>query len=131
MDLRLILLALLGAAPAGAQQLDCASPMTQSEMTVCAERDFNSADARLNAVWRQALAAARQMDQYLVDGDVSAEIALRDAQRAWIAFRDAACKAEALSVRGGSMQPQLTLSCMERLTRARSEDLILFFDMNT
>lgn len=131
MDLRLILLALLGATPAGAQQIDCASPMTQSEMTDCAERDFKSADAKLTAVWRQALAAARQMDQYLVAGDVPAEIAQQDAQRAWIAFRDAACKAEPPSVRGGSLQPRLTLSCMDRLTRARSEDLILFFDMNT
>ncbi|MEC3861012.1 lysozyme inhibitor LprI family protein [Mesobacterium sp. TK19101] len=129
MDRSLILLALFSAFPVGAQQIDCASPMTQSGMTICAGRDFKTADAELNATWQQAVAAARQMDQYLEAGDVPAETTLRDAQRAWISFRDKACEAEALSVRGGSMHPQVVMFCMERLTRARTEDLKIFYGM--
>ena len=51
--------------------------------------------------------------------------ALRDAQRAWIAFRDRACEVEGMRYEGGSIQPMIVAGCLERLTRARSEDLRL------
>jgi uncharacterized protein YecT (DUF1311 family) len=51
---------------------------------------------------------------------------LRDAQRAWIPFRDAACAAEAQIARGGTAMGFVTLLCLDRLTRARTEDLRIF-----
>jgi uncharacterized protein YecT (DUF1311 family) len=65
-----------------------------------------------------------RIDSDLPASQRGAEIALRDAQRAWITFRDQACVAEAYSWRGGSGEPMIYASCQESLTRRRVEDLI-------
>ncbi len=109
-----------------AQPLDCAAPRTQIEMTGCAAQDYDFADADLNAVWSSAMDMARSLDQGLPSGQVPAATILRDAQRAWIAYRDKACEAESLRVRGGSMQPQVFYICLARLTRSRARDLADF-----
>ena len=74
--------------------------------------------------------SAKQMDQYLAPGEVTNSEMLRDAQRAWIPFRDKACAAESNLARGGTMQSMLVSSCMERLTRQRTEDLRYFGEVN-
>ena len=112
--------------PLRAQPLDCTAPQTQIEMTGCAARDYDFADADLNAVWSSAMDMARSLDQGLPAGQVPAATILRDAQRAWIAYRDQACEAESLRVRGGSMQPQAFYICLARLTRSRTRDLADF-----
>jgi uncharacterized protein YecT (DUF1311 family) len=65
----------------------------------------------------------QQTDAALAEADRGAEIALRDAQRAWITFRDAACRAEGYVYFGGSMRLQVVALCLERMTRARTEEL--------
>ena len=55
---------------------------------------------------------------------------LRDAQRAWITYRDLACAAESTLVRGGSMEPLMYYSCLERETRSRTESLRIFGETN-
>lgn len=84
------------------------------------------ADKELNRVYKQAKAAARRRDAYLEAGQVPAVIMLRDAQRAWIPFRDQACAVESTLMRGGTAQPLLKWGCMARLTRQRTEDLRYF-----
>jgi uncharacterized protein YecT (DUF1311 family) len=103
---------------------DCIDPQTQMEMTFCAGVDYQEADAALNALWPDVLAAARLNDEYV--GDMARERgvpttveALRDAQRAWIRFRDAQCEFEAYEVFGGTMQPMVGSLCLARLTRQR------------
>lgn len=119
-------LALLSGAAAEAQTLDCQNPTTQIEMTGCAAKAYEAADGDLNLAYKIAVDRAKQMDTYLPEGDVPARIILRDAQRAWLPFRDKACEAESLLARGGSMQNQIFYICLERLTRQRTEDLRLF-----
>ena len=87
---------------------------TQVEMNACAEADFKAADAELNAAWKPAKA--------FYDGTGHGEDLLK-AQRAWIAFRDANCWAEAAPYTTGSIQPLVFSSCMARLTRQRTKDL--------
>lgn len=118
--------ALMLAGVAGAQTLDCTNPTSQVEMTGCAALAYEAADGDLNLAYRIARDRAGKMDAYLAEDEVPARIILRDAQRAWIAFRDKACEAESLLARGGTMQNQLFYICLERLTRARTEDLRLF-----
>jgi uncharacterized protein YecT (DUF1311 family) len=103
---------------------DCIDPQTQMEMTFCAGVDYQEADAALNALWPDVLAAAKLNDEYV--GDMARERgvpttveALRDAQRAWIRFRDAQCEFEAYEVFGGTMQPMVGSLCLARLTRQR------------
>jgi uncharacterized protein YecT (DUF1311 family) len=50
-------------------------------------------------------------------------VALREAQRAWITFRDKACEAEGFAMRGGSAEPLLVYGCMRQLTEERTGHL--------
>lgn len=122
----LALLLLLIPAPLLAQSLNCTAPGTQAELTECAAQAHTASDAFLNQAWRKAMDAARAQDAYLRAGDVPSAQMLRDAQRAWITYRDQACDAESTIARGGSMQNMLVYICLERLTRRRTEDLRLF-----
>ena len=88
---------------------------TQLEMNTCAAADYQRADAALNAAWGPAKSFA---DGAGTGGQ------LLDAQRKWIAFRDAACLAEADLYRGGSIRPLVWHSCLTRLTQRRTEDLL-------
>ena len=114
---------------AQAQQLDCTNPMSQVEMTGCAAQGYEAADAELNAVWPDAMAQARRMDDGM-DWAPSNATLLRDAQRAWITYRDRACEAESTVMRGGTAQNMVYYGCLERLTRDRTEDLRYFAFVN-
>ena len=104
--------------------------MTQMDMNFCAAQSYGYADEDLNLAYQLARAQAKQMDEYLQEGEVPAATMLRDAQRAWITFRDLACDVESTLVRGGSMQPLIYYSCLERETRNRTESLRYFGETN-
>ena len=93
------------------------SPQTasQSELTECAEQDLGRADAKLNSVYRALMAK--------IDGANQAR--LRDAQRAWIAFRDKECvfRTGGGFDQPGTIWPMLVLQCRAELTRTRTYDL--------
>ncbi len=124
------LMALALAAPVAAQDVNCADPVTQYEMTACASLAFEAADGDLNLAWRMAMDMARHLDAAQPGLEPPTADILRDAQRKWIAFRDAACSAEATLARGGTMANQLFYMCLERLTRQRTEDLRLYGEVN-
>jgi uncharacterized protein YecT (DUF1311 family) len=115
------LLAAQGPAP------DCRDPQTQMEMNACAALDFGQADRELNALWPRAIAAARAADSGIdrrYDRRPTSEAKLREAQRAWIAFRDAHCTWQAYGeARGGSMEPMSYDGCRAILTRERIRQL--------
>lgn len=117
-------LALLAAQQSADQQWNCDDPQAQMEMNACAALDFERADAELNAAYRAAIAHARA-ESYRVAGDERPgdEATLREAQRAWVAFRDAQCRLEGYEARGGSMEPMLFEGCRARLTRERIRQL--------
>lgn len=106
-----------------AQETDCAAAQTQAEMNACAYQDWEAADAVLNALWPQARAVTKAQDADLPEELKGADQALLDAQRAWIAFRDAQCASEGFAMRGGSAEPLLIYGCMASLTEDRVEDL--------
>lgn len=107
---------LTAAGAAVAQEVDCGAAVTQQDMNFCAAEEYRAADADLNAVWRRTVTWAE---------GAGLEEDLRAAQRAWIAFRDAACGVEAAVYAGGSMAPLVKATCLTRLTRARTADLVL------
>ena len=121
--LRIAILSLIGLAPAlPALALDCSQPMTQRDMNQCAQLAYEAADRDLNAAYQVAMARAKSWDMADTRGPRAADN-LRDAQRSWISFRDAACLAESLRYRGGSMQGMEYSRCLEKLTRRRTDDL--------
>lgn len=117
------LLACLLAAPAAAQEIDCANAMAQQEMNQCAYDDWEMADADLNAAYKQAMALLKEWDAGLPEEERGGAEALREAQRAWISFRDSACEAEGYAMKGGSAEPLLVYGCMRVLTEERSAHL--------
>lgn len=106
------------AAPAQAQSAaDCTEPQTQSLMNACAQKDFAQADAALNAAWAPAKAFGDEIGK----GE-----GLLVAQRAWLAYRDAACDAHASPYEGGSIQPMIRANCLSDLTAERTRMLLEF-----
>lgn len=118
------------ALPAAAQEVDCANAQAQVELTFCAEQDWQAADAELNDAYKAAMAAMKDVDSYLDARDRGAAAYLRDAQRAWITFRDAACAAEGYQMHGGTAEPMVIYGCRARLTRQRTEDLAYLAETN-
>lgn len=118
----LALAALGGAQPAS----DCADPQTQHAMNRCAAADFERADAALNGLWPEVLAYVRRQDgspPIAGDGRAGGEARLREAQRAWLRFRDAHCALDAYAMRGGSAEPLLYNGCRARITEERTRQL--------
>ncbi len=116
----------LAALPAAAQEPDCTDPVTQSDMNICADRDYQDADAELNAAWKEARASADQMDAEYDDDLKGAAKALIAAQRSWIAYRDGKCELAGFDARGGSMEPMLVSGCLAEETRRRTRELKAF-----
>lgn len=110
------------ASGAGAQS--CDFPGTQSEINACSYELFEKEDAKLNAAYADAMAVMKDWDASLPSKERGAVEGLKQAQRAWIAFRDAACASEAYATKGGTISPMVLSSCMARLTATRSEELL-------
>lgn len=121
--------ALLAAQQPAGDEWNCEDPQAQVEMNACAALDFERADAELNAAYRGAIADARANDRGPDSGRPEwddrpgEEATLREAQRGWLAFRDAHCRLEGYSERGGSLEPLVYESCRAGLTRGRTAQL--------
>jgi uncharacterized protein YecT (DUF1311 family) len=94
---------------------ECDNAMDQETMNACARQSFEKADAELNAVYKKLQSRKKN--------DAQAEKLLIAAKRAWAAFRDAECEFDAADNIGGSIYPMIYSGCLERLTKARIEQL--------
>ncbi|MBO9099223.1 MULTISPECIES: lysozyme inhibitor LprI family protein [unclassified Rhizobium] len=102
---------------------DCSKAETQMDMNICAEQDFDTADAELNTQYKKTRASLQAVDADLEADMKGAEKALLAGQRGWIAYRDGHCDAEGFQARGGSMEPMLVSSCKATMTRLRTKEL--------
>lgn len=109
--------------PAAAQEVDCATAMAQADLNACAYEDWETADAALNDAYQEAMALLETWDANLPEDEQGGAEALREAQRAWITFRDQACAAEGYAMKGGSAEPLLVYGCMRLLTEERTNHL--------
>jgi uncharacterized protein YecT (DUF1311 family) len=97
-----------------AQLIDCAHAETQGAMTMCAGAAAKAADGDLNKTYDTLI--ARIDDKHTI-------ALLRDAEKAWIAYRDKECGFETSLTVGGSIHPMVVAQCLETLTRARQKEL--------
>ncbi len=105
--------------------IDCNDAGNTAEMNECADRAYQKADKALNAAYKQTLEYIRAHggDEKPYDA-ASWEKALKDAQRAWIAYRDAECKElVAIEWTGGSGTSAAVTGCMTELTEQRTKML--------
>ncbi|MCV3206923.1 lysozyme inhibitor LprI family protein [Mesorhizobium sp. YC-39] len=94
---------------------DCANAQDQATMNECAGKSFTAADKKLNDAYRQ-------IEGRLKD-DAAGKKLLVDAQRAWVAFRDAECNFQGgPRENAGSMYPMVVADCQAALTKDRVRD---------
>jgi uncharacterized protein YecT (DUF1311 family) len=121
------ILAALFCAAAHAQTpnpVDCANATSTAEMNYCVDREYQTADAELNEVYQMVLRSIREGGGEAPYDPVSWEAALVEAQRTWIAFRDADCKGLVpMEWTGGSGTTVAVLGCMIELTKERTRAL--------
>ncbi len=119
--------ALLLLLAAGEPALDCTrDDLPQLGMNMCAYRDFERADAAMNAQWRLTVAEMKADDRRIdrsYDRQPGYYDTLLAAQRAWLTYRDQHCLGESFTARGGSMAPMLVSGCKASLTQVRTKQL--------
>jgi len=85
-------------------------------MLECTGRERDRWDARLNATYQRIMGSK--------DYSENARTELREAQRAWIAYRQAACRAAGdLTAEGGTMSRVVAADCVLRMTAQRAGEL--------
>lgn len=88
-------------------------------MSECVNSEYQFWDRRLNQTYQTVLSDAEKMDQEMADLGSAAEKQvpyLREMQRNWIAYRDAACQFERSRWGGGTGGGPASANCMLRLT---------------
>lgn len=111
--------------------VNCDSPQSTQEINSCVAEELDKADAELNAVYSKAMASQEQLDRDLAEGGtalVGAAKALKEAQRAWITFRDANCVSKTYIYAGGTIQVAEETSCQKEMTAARAKELKTLID---
>lgn len=92
---------------------DCSRAVTQAEIDTCFGSDFTSADKAMNGIYQKLMQKLAPADQKL----------LRDAQRAWLPFRDKHCAFVANPNSGGSIYASIVAACATTVTVQRSRQL--------
>ena len=114
----------IGLTAAAEDKIDCANAMTTVDLNACAEKDFDNADKALNAVYKKIMADFAEPDPGNEDNNKKWAEALKVAQRAWVAFRDADCvKLMVHEAGGGTATTGAILGCMTEMTEARTKSL--------
>lgn len=112
-----LLLFWLASAPAPAQKksksVPCANAGSQADMNDCAGREYKAADTTLNQVYRQLVS--------LLDDEE--KLQLKEAQTAWLKYRDANCEFVGGQYKGGTMRPMVHAMCLADMTSSRTGEL--------
>jgi uncharacterized protein YecT (DUF1311 family) len=91
----------------------CADAQSQAEMNTCAGNQYKKADAELN----------RTYQKFVTMLDAEEKAALKEAQTAWLKYRDANCDFVADQYKGGSMRPMILGLCLAGVTESRTTEL--------
>src|SRR2546428_9968686 len=91
----------------------CAKAQSQAEMNDCWGREYRAADTVLNQVYRQLVS--------MLDDEEKSQ--LKEAEAAWLKYRDANCDFVADQYKGGTMRPMAYAICLGEMTRNRTAEL--------
>jgi uncharacterized protein YecT (DUF1311 family) len=91
----------------------CANAQSQAEMNICAGKEYKAADIVLNQVYRQLVSKL----------DDEEKLQLKEAQTAWLKYRDSNCEFVADQYKGGSIRPTIHGLCLAEMTRNRTSEL--------
>lgn len=106
------------------EPINCANAQSTVEINFCADKEYEAADKALNEAYASALKVVRSRNEDKPYDAKSFEQALRGAQRAWVAYRDADCKDVISQVwTNGSGTTSAILQCMTEKTVQRTKEL--------
>ncbi len=91
----------------------CADAQSQAEMNMCWGKEYKAADARLNKTYQEFMSKL----------DEGEKVQLKNAQLAWLKYRDANCEFVADQYKGGTMRPMISAICLADVTNARVNEL--------
>jgi len=91
----------------------CADMLSQADMNICWGNEYKKADVELNQAYRKL--AER------VDGEQREQ--LKEAQLAWLKYRDTNCAFVADMYKGGSLRPTVLAMCLMDVTNNRTTEL--------
>jgi uncharacterized protein YecT (DUF1311 family) len=111
----LLAVAVLAVVSATAQDDETKCCCTTAETNICLVEVEKAVDSMLNETYQAAITK--------LHGSAPDASKLRDTQRKWLAYRDAACKAESDLYEGGSIAPQTFGFCVVKLTKRRIADI--------
>ena len=97
----------------GKKSNPCADPQSQAEINMCAGEKYKAADATLNQVYRQLVSMLSAEEK----------LQLKEAQSAWLKYRDTNCEFVADQYRGGSIRPSILGFCLAEMTQNRTTEL--------
>lgn len=104
------------AAPSSAAAREgCGAQQNQTEMNACYSRELDRADDRLNAAYKKRLDGMRD--------DPDGVRLLREAERAWVDFREKNCVYQAHGEEGGSVYSTMVATCRITMTEARTKEI--------
>lgn len=92
-------------------------------MSVCLRAEHAFWDTRLNASYQDAVVSATETDAAMIASDIdvpSIAQSLKDMQRAWIPFRDAACAYEVAQWSNGSGRGPARWACLMHMTATQT-----------
>jgi uncharacterized protein YecT (DUF1311 family) len=107
------IIAVLVCISADAFAANCRYPKSQSEMTACAGQEYALLDKKLNEAY----------SQYRSHLSESQKNQLKDAQLAWIRYRDLSCDFESSAVEGGSAYQMVRYGCLAEKTKGRLQEI--------
>ena len=97
----------------GTKKAPCSDANTQAEMNICAGKEYKAADATLNRVYQQLVG--------MLEPEEKAQ--LKEAQTAWIKYRDTNCDFVADQFKGGTIRPMIYGLCLAEVTSNRTSEL--------
>jgi uncharacterized protein YecT (DUF1311 family) len=101
------------AAVAAAEEPCAPGTRDQADVNECSTQRYKAADALLNRAYREVTAALNPTQL----------AKLKNAQRAWIGFRDANCESQAFDYLKGSLYTSVYNNCLSALTELRTSEL--------
>jgi uncharacterized protein YecT (DUF1311 family) len=111
--MKTLLFSLLVLSSVSAFALDCDETISMQEMKACEQVRLDVQDARLNKVY----------NDLRKNEDNVGKLKLKNAQTAWIAFRNTECEYYSDGERGGTNEGLLTLLCHTSMTSKRASEL--------
>lgn len=115
--MRCMIALLLAVCASGAAAVDCKNAVATPDINECASIEQKKVEDKLNKAYQQVIKSI---------GEPATKKALIEAQRAWVRFREADCKAVYEQYKTGTIRTVMFIGCMQEHAEQRIKDLESF-----